>query len=175
MLPDFLVEDSRMKALSRTLFCALLILPGSLSAVSEATVLFLLIEPSTASTTPNNERVVGYKSWTNVFGLADDLLFHNPDENATARAGLELNLAEILSIRYGHYRDDSGDVQYHATGFGFELTGLVKFIAGGKESGSFWQKLNRHLVVQYNIAEYENDVVPLDGTKLRSFQISLRR
>lgn len=87
--------------------------------------------------------------------------------------GLELNLEEIVSLRYGHHKDISGFVEYDTHGMGFQLTGFAKIMLAVNPTGNLWRWISKHLIIEYNIADYEARNSPLDGTKMSNFLVSL--
>jgi len=129
----------------------------------------LLVKRSTAGN-------ITYEEGFGKIGFFDNVIAGNSNSGIETNRGWELNILELISLRYGRFEDPGGAVFYDTDGFGLRSTGLFKiaFILNPRlKSNSILSFLGNHVDVQYNTSKFNaGRGHPLDGTKFKGVRVS---
>ncbi len=120
---------------------------------------------------------VSYDGWLGDIDFWDNVMLRKGGAEIISKKGWELGLAEIVSVRHGHYDDPLGHLSYDTEGVGFNLHGVLKLIRHFNPASRDETWLNfmyNHLDLSYHASRLKaGEGHPLSGTEFQSIRISV--
>ncbi len=118
---------------------------------------------------------VSYANFLGDINFFKNVILRQENSKIIAKAGWELGVNEFVFLRYGHYKDPLGRVDYKTFGASISSYGLFNaFLQPTKQSPVLVRHLTQHLDIRYDYSSYDfEEGHPLSRTDFHGMRIRL--
>lgn len=118
---------------------------------------------------------VSYASFLGDINFFKNVILRQENSKIISKTGWELGANEFVFLRYGHYKDPLGRVDYKTFGASISSYGLLNVIFQSTPRSPTWMRwLTEHLDVRYDYSSYDfKEGYPLSDTDFHGMRIRL--
>lgn len=122
-----------------------------------------------------DRRNVSYANFLGDINFFKNVILRQENSKIITKIGWELGANEFIFLRYGHYKDPLGRVDFRTFGASLSSYGLLNAVFQPTPRSPTWIRLlTEHLDVRYDYSSYDFEAGhPLSGTDFHGMKISL--